>query len=84
MVYFIGIVCSLEELEKREKQRGNRILGLARGHIDVIHKNKEYYDLVVDTTHCNALTCAQNILNFIENNPDPIGFKKVQEDCEKI
>ena len=83
-VYFIGIVCSLEELEKREKQRGNRILGLARGHINKIHKNKKYYDLVVDTTHCSAAACAQNILNFIENKPDPIGFKKVQADCEKI
>ena len=76
-VYFVGIACSLEELEKREKQRGNRILGLARGHFNEVCKNKEYYDLIVDTTDLNALACAQNILNFIQKNPVPMGFKKL-------
>ena|SRR5436190_11256945 len=82
-VYFVGIVCSLQELEKREKQRGNRILGLARGHINEVCKNREYYDLIVDTTNLNAVACAQNILHFIQNNPAPMGFKKFYHPCSE-
>jgi chloramphenicol 3-O phosphotransferase len=77
-VYFVGIVCELQELEKREKQRGNRSLGLARGQIDSIHTYKDYYDLIIDSTHCDAATCAQNILNFINSTPVPVGFKKLE------
>lgn len=69
-VYFIGVECSLDELEKREKERKNRILGLARGHIGHIHKNKEFYDLIINTTHTDPIACAQTILDFIMlNNP---------------
>ena len=80
-VYFVGIVCDLQELEKREKQRGNRSLGLARGQIDFIHKHKNYYDLIVDSTNCDVMTCAQKILDFTNANPDPQGFKKLESVC---
>jgi len=77
--YFVGIVCDLEELERREKLRGNRIVGLARGHIGSIHQHKEYYDLVIDSTHYSPTTCAQNILDFIQKTPNPQGFKKLEK-----
>jgi|SRR5579862_763484 chloramphenicol 3-O phosphotransferase len=80
-VYFVGIVCELQELERREKQRGNRSLGLARGQIDFIHKHKDYYDLIIDSTHCDAMICAQNILNFIDATSTPQGFKKLESIC---
>lgn len=76
-VYFVGVVCELHELERREKQRGNRSLGLARGQIDFIHKHKNYYDLIIDSTYCDARSCAQNVLNFIQQTPQPLGFKKL-------
>lgn len=78
-VYFVGIVCELHELERREKQRGNRSLGLARGQIDFIHKHKNYYDLIIDSTHCDAMICAQNVLTFIQQTPQPLGFKKLRK-----
>jgi len=81
-VYFVGIVCELQELERREKQRGNRLLGLARVQIDFIHKYKDYYDLIIDSTHCDATTCAQNILNFIYSIPAPQGFKSLESVCK--
>ena len=67
-VYFIGIECNLDVLEKREKERNNRILGLARGHVDDIHKNKRFYNLTIDTTHMDPIVCAQTILDFIMLN----------------
>jgi chloramphenicol 3-O phosphotransferase len=81
-VYFVGIVCELQELERREKQRGNRSLGLARGQIDFIHQhNKDYYDLIIDSTRCDAAECAQSILNFIYATPVPQGFKRLKTVC---
>lgn len=77
-VYFIGVVCDLKELEKREQSRGNRMLGLARGHNGTINTHKNYYDLIIDSTHQDPTSCAQNILNFIKTTPDPQGFKKLQ------
>jgi chloramphenicol 3-O phosphotransferase len=82
-VYFVGIECTLQELERREKQRGNRSLGLARGQIEFIHKHKVYYDLIIDATHCEASICAQKILNFIYATPAPQGFKKLESACKQ-
>jgi chloramphenicol 3-O phosphotransferase len=78
-VYFIGVICDLQELERREKARGNREIGLARGHIDIVHQHKDYYDLVIDSTNCDAATCAQNILDFIKQTPHPQGLKKLED-----
>lgn len=77
VVYFIGIRCDLEELERREKIRGNRTLGLARGQINITHLYSDYYDLTIDSTHDDAITCAQKIMDFIQMNPDPVGMKKL-------
>lgn len=76
-VYFIGIECSLAELERREKLRGNRELGLARGHFNFVHINERYYDFTIDTTNLDAATCAQEIISFIQRTPQPLGFKRL-------
>lgn len=55
-VYLIGLVCSLEELKRREKARGNRELGLARGHFNFVHKYQIYYDLIIDNTNLDIAT----------------------------
>lgn len=80
-VYLIGVLCSFKELEKREKARGNRELGLARGHFDLVHTSKNYYDFTIDTTNLDIITCAQKIIHFIQQTPQPLGFKKL---CKKI
>lgn len=69
-VYFVGVTCALEELERREKDRGDRVIGLARGLWQVVHKHKNYYDITIDTTHCSGFECAQQIwdaMKFIEH-----------------
>lgn len=47
-VLYVGVVTPLEILEKREKARGDRMLGSARGQYYLVHENAEY-DLEVDT-----------------------------------
>ena len=65
-ICYVGVMCDLETLEQREKDRGDRILGAARWMFDKLHKTK--YDLTVDTDKMSPMECAQRILEFVEKN----------------
>ncbi len=78
-VYFIGVHCALEILEEREMLRGDRSLGLARAQINCVHALTFFYDFEVDTTHTSSMTCAKNILAFIQGNPNPTSFETLRE-----
>lgn len=56
----VGVHAPLEILEARERERGDRMIGLARGQIDLAHKGKDY-DFTVDTSTASALDCARAI-----------------------
>ena len=47
-VFFVGLHCSLTELERREIERGNRRSGEARADLEVVHKLTSY-DLELDS-----------------------------------
>ena len=76
-VYFIGIHCSLAVLSEREVLRGNRALGMGREQIHRVHGPTRFYDLELDTTKKSAFDCAKEILHFIDETPNPEGFKKL-------
>lgn len=79
-VYFIGIFCSIEELDRREIARGNRVLGLGRDQIEKVHLHtKQYYDLELDTTNTSAFECAKKIISFIEVSQKPKSFIELYE-----
>ena len=59
-VLFVGIMCPLDVLEVREKDRGDRTLGQGRGQAGIIHQNC-IYDLEVDTSQLSAAECADQI-----------------------
>ena len=59
-VLFVGIMCPLEVLEAREKGRGDRTLGQAKGQAGIIHQNC-IYDIEVDTSQLSAAECAEQI-----------------------
>lgn len=50
-VFFVGVHCSLGEIERRERERGDRRIGEGREHVEVdrIHEFGPY-DFEVDTT----------------------------------
>ncbi|MGC4046213.1 MAG: AAA family ATPase [Armatimonas sp.] len=56
-VYFIKVSCPLEELEKREKARGDRQIGFAKMQLGLVHSFCDY-DAEVDTF---ASTIDQNV-----------------------
>jgi chloramphenicol 3-O phosphotransferase len=49
-IYFVGLRCTLEELERREKNRANRPIGDARRDFDNVHLIHTNYDLEIDST----------------------------------
>lgn len=60
----IGVYCSLDELERRESQRVNR-LGLARWSSQRVHAGI-HYDMMIDTTSKTPMRCAEEILDRIK------------------
>lgn len=59
-VLFVGVHCSLEELERREVARGDRRRGIARGSMVPAHEHGRY-DLTVDTSLMTSVECADAI-----------------------
>ncbi len=59
-VLWVGVNAPLPILEQREKERGNRILGSARGQFHKVHKNATY-DLEIDTHQMTPRDAAEKI-----------------------
>ncbi|MBU9707594.1 chloramphenicol phosphotransferase CPT family protein [Paenibacillus sp. AK121] len=75
---FIGVICSEEELIKREQTRGDRQIGLAASQFSKVYCIDEY-DLEVNTEEMNPIECAEKILSFIKFNKDYSVFKKLSK-----
>jgi chloramphenicol 3-O phosphotransferase len=61
---YVGVRCPLEELERRERERGDRTLGTARGQYGVVHSWGRY-DIEVDTSRQTSRECAEAIVSFL-------------------
>ncbi len=66
-VCWIGVHASLEELERREKERGNRIIGSARAQFFKVHQDVTY-DLEINTSTQSITQCTETILKTLKNN----------------
>ena len=63
-VVYVAVKCPVEELERRELARGDRVIGLARSQfreVDIFLR----HDIEVDTHEHNAEECATLIKEFI-------------------
>jgi chloramphenicol 3-O phosphotransferase len=65
-VYFVNINCELDILEKREKARGDRVIGSNHAQYFKMKDLNWKYDLKIDNSHVSALDSAQKILEFIK------------------
>lgn len=75
--YLVGVHCSIEELVRRERARGDREHGLAESQVDRIHENREY-DFSVDTSRSNPTDCANTLVDWLQQTPDPSAFKNMR------
>jgi len=59
-LFLVGVFAPLDVLEARERERGDRMIGLARWQYERVHKGKAY-DFEVDTGSATPLECAMLI-----------------------
>ena len=59
-VSLVGVFAPLAVLEERERQRGDRMIGLARWQYDRVHQGMTY-DLEIDTSSATPEACALRI-----------------------
>lgn len=69
-VFYIGVMCPIPEINKRERKRGNREIGEGKSHIeDGIHTWSDY-DMTVDTFNDSIEENVQKILDGISKIKD--------------
>lgn len=76
-VLFVGVRCSLEELVRREKARGDRPSGLAAMQCDLVHEHGDY-DVECDTGTAGPRECAELIRKFLSDRPTPTAFTRLR------
>lgn len=76
-VYFVGVKCPLEELERREVARGDRQVGFARWQFDRVHQYGEY-DLELDTFAQTAEECAAQLKELMLSGKPPLAFERLR------
>jgi chloramphenicol 3-O phosphotransferase len=57
-VLWVGVHCDAEVATGREIARGDRVRGMAAAQATIVHKGIRY-DVEVDTTRTESLTCAR-------------------------
>ena len=60
-VWFVGARCPLAVNEQRERARGDRFVGHARGHHDLVHRHG-LYDIEIDTSLSSPADCARTFI----------------------
>jgi chloramphenicol 3-O phosphotransferase len=74
-VYFVGVRCSLPELERRERDRGNRTIGRAALQFPLVHEHGTY-DVEVDSEHQSPAECAEAISKRLAEKP--VAFEQLR------
>ena len=78
-VYFIGVKCPLEELERRERSRGDRQIGFARWQYERVRRYGPY-DFEIDTFGSTADECAMQLKNLLLSGKEPEAFRRLAGD----
>ncbi|MDY6867419.1 MAG: AAA family ATPase [Chloroflexota bacterium] len=77
-VLFVGVRCPLAVLEQREKDRGDRSIGLARAQFEQVHRHG-LYDLELDTSVLSVKDCVAEILAVLDSNKEISAFERLGE-----
>jgi chloramphenicol 3-O phosphotransferase len=77
-VVFVGVHCALAELERRERARGDRMIGIAAWQFERVHAH-HIYDVECDTSIDSALDCALHIKDIVQDGPPPRVFIRLRE-----
>ncbi|GGZ19155.1 chloramphenicol phosphotransferase [Streptomyces inusitatus] len=81
-VVLVGVRCPLEEVERRERARGDRLEGLAARQFDHVHAHG-VYDIECDTGAATPAECARRIAETLPLLPRPTAFTRLRHDAAK-
>ena len=73
-VLFAHVKCPVEELRRREKERGDRKIGMAEELLSLIVP-KDTYDIEVDTYNFSVEECADKIIEILNDFDKISSFK---------
>ncbi|MFD5826574.1 chloramphenicol phosphotransferase CPT family protein [Lentzea sp. NPDC060358] len=76
-VVFVGVHCPVDELERRERARGDRVPGHAAAQLESVHRHG-LYDFEVDTGAGGPRECALAITRFLSRPPGPRAFDELR------
>jgi chloramphenicol 3-O phosphotransferase len=76
-IVFVGVHCSLKELERRERTRNDRQVGQAAGQLAGVHAHG-IYDVECDTSVNNPCDCALKIKYFLTRRSTPSAFDQLR------
>jgi chloramphenicol 3-O phosphotransferase len=76
-VVLVGVRCPLPELERRERDRGDRPAGLAAHQVERVHAHG-IYDLEFDTSVTAPRDCAALVRDFLPGRPAPTAFARLK------
>jgi len=72
---FVQVTCPPEELQRREKERGDRIIGLAVEQLSELCPQDNTYDITVDTHASTIEDCADEIIVLLDSPEKFTAFK---------
>jgi len=76
-VLFVHVTCPLEELRRREKERGDREIGQGESQLEKLNPQNTY-DITVDTSNEN---CADEIIEALKFPEKLTAFKTLWAQC---
>jgi chloramphenicol 3-O phosphotransferase len=79
-VTLVEVCCSQEELGQRERDRGDRSVGLARSQATAYAHGD--FDIAVDTTNTSPNECATTIVNTLRAVRPPKAFDRHRHRCD--
>ena len=75
-VLFVHVTCPLEELQRREKERGNRDIGRAEKQLQRMTP-KDTYDITVNTFNNSTEECVDKIIELLDYPEKFTAFKNL-------
>lgn len=73
----VHVTASLEELERRESSRGDRVIGTALAQHEIVFGHGDC-DLWVDTTGLTSEAAAARVTDLVESWPDTTAFDRLR------
>jgi chloramphenicol 3-O phosphotransferase len=77
-VFFVKVSCPLEELERRERARGDRQIGFAKMQLVWVHRYGDYDDEVNTFTHTPEQN-AEQLKQLFYSGKKPVALERYRE-----